>query len=324
MTAVYITVIAVVGAIIFINLILLLLALFIKKAAFGSRCDKNPLLKYFSAEDFNLSQKVIDVAQPQKNQYIRAVLYKKNGAAPRDELIVFCHGMGPGQVAYTTEIAYFCNLGYAVFAPDYYGCNLSDGKSIKNFKNGADSVAAAVLYARENFTGYKKIYLVGHSWGGYAALVAAEQAGADKVVALSAPDRPEKAIYGAAAGRLPKFLAKLLYPYIALVCGGRSAAESAQSISSPVLLVQGEKDAVVPPQNSVYSLAQGGNIKKLEVKDRGHNPYNTVNAEKMLGELMGKLAKAKETGEEYFKNFDFSAATEEDIAVMEEIARFLA
>lgn len=316
--------IAVLGAIILINAVLLVFALLIKRAAFGARADKNPLLKYFTAEDFGLSQKVIDIAEPQKNQYVRAVLYKKEDIGQKNELIIFCHGMGPGHIAYTTEIAYFCNLGYAVLAPDYLGCNLSGGKSIKGFKNGTNSVAAAVLYSRENLTRYGKIYLVGHSWGGYAALTAAGAAGADKVVAISAPDRPEKAIYGAAAGRLPKFSAKLLYPYIVLVCGGKSAAESAENLSSPVLLVQGERDAVVPPNNSVYALAEGKNIKKLQVKGRGHNPYNTQNAEKKLAELTQNLAKAKEIGEEYFKNFDFSAATEEDAGVMDEIARFLA
>ncbi len=324
MDALYITLIAVLGAFLLINLILFALALFVKKAAFGSRCDKNPLLKYFTAEDFNLSQKVINIAEPQKNQYIRAVLYKKDAAAQKDGLIIFCHGMGPGHIAYTTEIAYFCNLGYAVLAPDYLGCNLSGGKSIKSFKNGTDSVVAAVLYARENLTRYGKIYLVGHSWGGYAALTAAEEIGADKIVALSAPDKPERAIYNAVESRLPKPVAKLLYPYIALVCGGKSAAESARSVSSPVLLVQGDKDRAVPPENAVYYRAEGDNIQKLLSSGKGHNPYNTVRAEKKLAELSSALQNAKNTDVEYFKKFDFSAATEEDMGVMEEIVRFLA
>lgn len=318
-----IVLISVLGAIIFINIILLVFALLIKRTAFGARADKNSLLKYFSAEDFGLSERVLNIAEPRKTQYIRAVLYKKEGIGQKNALIIFCHGMGPGHIAYTTEIAYFCKLGYTVLAPDYFGCNLSDGKSIKSFKNGADSVAAAILYARENLTRYDKIYLVGHSWGGYAALVAAEKVGADKVVALSAPDKPEKAIYGAAAQRLPKFLAKLLYPYIVLTCGGDSAADSARSISSPVLLVQGSEDKVVPPPNAVYYLAEGDNIKKLLAKGKGHNPYNTVRAEQKLAELSAALQNAKETGAEYFKKFDFSAATGEDGEIMEEIARFL-
>lgn len=324
MTIFYIVLIALAGSIILINLMLLVFALIIRKKAFGSRCDKNPLLKYFSAEDFGLTQTVLNIAEPKKTQYVRAVLYKKEDIEQRKELVIFCHGMGPGHVAYTTEIAYFCNLGYPVLAPDYFGCNLSDGGSIKNFANGTNSVAAAVLYARQNLTRYGKIYLVGHSWGGYSALTAAEKTEVDKVVAISAPDRPELAVYQVVKSVFPNFLAKMLYPYIILVCGGASAAESANRLTVPVLLVQGGEDKTIPPANSVYHRAEGKNIKKLLSAGKGHNPYNTVAAEKKLAELSAALQIPQKADGQFFKKFDFSAATEEDKAVMEEIARFLA
>lgn len=326
MKAFYITLIAVCGTAILIIALLFVCAFLIKKSVFGSRHDKNPLLKYYTAEDFNLSAKQVDISCV-KGEYIRGVIYKKQEAAPKNELIIFCHGMGPGHVAYTTEIAYLCNLGYTVLAPDYYGCNLSDGKSIKSINNGAHAVAAAIYYARENLKHVGKIYLVGHSWGGHSALCAANATGeASAVVSISAPDRSEKVIYGSLRKKLPKFFADMLYPFICIVCGGESSAKAAEECSAKILLIHGEKDKLVSLQNSAYSVANGTHITKYLAKDKRHNPYNTVAAEKKLAELMKSLSKAKsgEVGEELFKTFDFAAATEEDAEIMEQIAAFLA
>lgn len=323
MSPVYIVLIAVAGVFVLINLTLLAFAIFIKKAAFGSRCDKNPLLKYFSAEDFSLSATELEIISSKKYQ-IRAILYKKEGAPPKDSLIIFCHGMGSGHIAYTTEISYFCNLGYTVLAPDYIGCNLSGGKGTGGFSGGRLTVQFAVEYARKNMPQYSKIFLVGHSWGGWSAICAGYAVKADKIVAVSAPDRADKAILAAAASRLPGFLTVILKPYVLLTCGDKSAAKLAPQCKCPVLLVHGSNDKTVPPANAVYYKAEGDNITKLLSEGKGHNPYNTERAEQKLAELSAALQNAEERGAEYFKNFDFSAATEEDPAVMEEIARFLA
>lgn len=318
-------VVALSAAVLFVLICLFALALFIKFKAFGSRCDKNPLLKYYTAEDFNLAAKTINIAEPRKSQYVRAVLYKKEGVGRKDGLIIFCHGMGPGHVAYTTEIAYFCNLGYTVLAPDYWGCNLSDGKSIKSFKKGVDGVLSAVYYAETNL-GYSRIMLVGHSWGAYSALCAAARAGksVNKVVAISAPDKPEKAVQHELSGRIPAFLCSMLKPFISMICGGESAARAAEECSAQVLLVQGDSDTVVPADNSALNCAAASNIRKFVAKGKGHNPYNTVAAEEKLASLSAALAVAKDKGVEFFKNFDYAAATEEDESVMAEIAGFLA
>lgn len=310
------------GTLFLINIILLAIAFVIKKKAFGSRCDKNPLLKYFTAEDFGLCAKSVDISC-EKGKYLRGVVYKKEGLKQNPNLIIFCHGMGPGQVAYTTEIAYFCNLGYTVFAPDYHGCNLSDGKSIKSFGSGTRAVVSAIIYAQTNLA-YKNIYLVGHSWGGYSALCAAsETASVSKVVAISAPDKPEKAIYSVLAGVMPRFFARILYPYISLVSGDKSAAEAAKWSGARILLVHGENDATVGADNAVYYRADGPHIQKYLAAGKGHNPYNTAAAEGKLRELSTHLSSAPDDAM-FFENFDFTAATREDGEVMNEIARFLA
>ena len=313
------------GIILLTVLILFCMAFLIKKAVFGSRCDKNPLLKYFSAVDFGLNCRILELKEFKKGSFLRGALYFKGKEEDaKKELIIFCHGMGAGHVAYTTEIAYFCNLGYAVLAPDYMGCNLSDGKSIKNFGNGTKTIIAAAEYARAELKEFDKIYLVGHSRGGYSALTAAALAKADKVVAISAPDKPSKAVYNGVYAR-SHFLAKILYPFLAVVCGGDSAISCANRLKVPALLVHGENDATVPPSDAAIYGTFGENIKKIFVEGRGHNPYNTREAEQKLAELSSALSgiKSGSVSKDYFASFDFSAATEEDGEVMGEIARFL-
>lgn len=326
MQPLYITLIALFGTIILINIILFAIAFIINKGVFGSRHDKNPLLKYYTAEDFNLSARQVDICC-KKGKYIRGVIYNKEGVPHKKELIIFCHGMGPGHIAYTTEIAYLCNLGYTVLAPDYYGSGLSDGKNLKGNLNALNTIIASIYYAEENLN-FDKIILVGHSWGAYSALCAANKTGiVSAVVAISGPDKSEKIMRSSLRKRMPKFLADILYPYLCLVCGGESAGKAAEEVAPriPILLIHGEKDPLVPLEISAYSAANGDHIAKYLAKDKHHNPYNTVQAEKKLSELLKATHKYKtgEVSEEFFKDFDFAAATEEDSEVMDEIARFL-
>ena len=315
-----------------VALILGLLSAFVYKVAFSSRCDKNPLLKYFEYNDFSL--KAEEVTLPRKKGALKGYIYypfaEENG-----KLIVFCHGMGPGQIAYTTEIAYFCKNGFTVLALDSTGCNLSEGKSIVGMYEGVKTAVAAIDFARKDGRlSNMPVYLVGHSWGGYSALCACAERKVNAVVAISAPTTPVKTLYYGAAGQIPKFLAALLCPFLALAdflkFGSKSnlnAPKLADKSGTPVLHVYGDNDTIVPLKNSAYFNSKGKNSQKLLVKDRMHNPYNTVEAQKMTAELFAKLSSVRkmsqEERDEYFKNFDFAAATEEDTEVMSKIAQFL-
>ena len=314
MNVLYITLIVVCGLVIAVFPALFAVAYYVNKKTFGSRHDKNPLLKYYTAADFGLNAKPVDISCV-KNKHIRGVIYKKEGVLPKKDLLIFCHGMGPGHIAYTTEIAYLCNLGYTVLAPDYYGCNLSDGKNIRDIDNGKKAVIAAIYYAELNLK-FDKIILVGHSWGGHSALCAANAVGApvSAVVSISAPDRSEKVMHATLKKHMPKFLAGLLYPFLCIVCGGESSARAAENCSNRVLLIHGECDPLVSVENSAYGAANGKNIEKYLVKGKRHNPYNTSAAENKLSELAANLSAYKrgEVSKSYFEDFDFAAATEED------------
>ena len=178
-----IIIIVVCSTVALILLMLFAIAILSDKLLFGTRSEKNPLLKYFTAEDFNLSTREVELANG-----LKGFIYSKADVPQKDKLIIFCHGMGPGHIAYTTEIAYFCNFGYSVLAVDNRGCNLSDGKNMKGMYSGAQTAISAIDFAKEQ--GFNNLILVGHSWGAYSALCATKKRKVDKVVSIRAPNTP--------------------------------------------------------------------------------------------------------------------------------------
>lgn len=312
-------------------LLLFALSAFAYRTAFGARCDKNPLLTYFTAEHFGLEFSPVEVVSGKIP--LRGGVYRK-GEGENRGLVIFCHGMGAGHAAYMTEIDYFCGRGYAVLALDNRGCDLSGGKNLKGFYAGVDAAKAAYDFAKgDKELKNSKTYFIGHSWGGYSALCAACERKVDGVVALSAPDTPVGALYCGAAAVLPKWLAAAMKPFIGLIClanyggkGNESAAKCAGKCNAPVLLIHGDSDTTVPVKRSAYAKAEGENITKTLAQNKAHNPYNTVEAQKLMIELTQNLAAARKmNGEQlgYFARFDYAAATREDSAVMDGISAFL-
>ncbi len=328
-----ITVIIVAAAVAALLLILLALAAISYKIAFGARCDKNALLKYFSAEELNISAEPFSVSR--KKRTLRGFIYRKEGTKDNGKLIIFCHGMGPGQIAYTTEIAYFCGEGFTVLALDSLGCNLSDGKNIRGMYEGVITAKAAIDFARSDARlKDRKIYLVGHSWGAYSVLVAASERKVDGVVALSSPLTPVKTISYGAVPYIGKPLAAILQPFWYVIDffrfgkhANKNAAKCAEKSGTKVLLIHSDNDTIVPDKKSAYLYAKGGNIKKYLAVGKNHNPYLSAEAQKLVSELFGKLPAVKKMSENertaYFSGLDYKAASEDDEEVMSEITRFM-
>lgn len=307
-------------------------ALMIYKVIFGSRQDKNPLFKYFTAEEFGISSESFPVKWG-KNVLNSSIYW---GQSPKkcEKVVLFAHGFGAGSASYTTEIAHFAKAGYAVVATDAYGCNQSVGKGVKGFYAGTQAVVATynAIRADARFKG-KKVVLVGHSWGAYSVLTASERVSADGVVAMSSFDKPAQSICDNLAKvrglRLYAKIVHLNFWFINLfkfgAKGNRSAVKAVQKSGMPALLIHGEMDGVVPLKHSAAKRAQGSNITKLILKDKRHNPYNTAAAEQKLAELSNADdSEDSEEAREFFANFDWKQATEEDLEVMGKIDEFIA
>lgn len=304
---------------------LTLTAIIVDTALFGSRMNKKPYVRYFTAEDFNITSEPVELSRGKYK--LRGFVYT-DGAKAAESTVVFCHGMGAGHIAYTTEIACLCRAGYRVLAIDDLGCNFSDGKKIRGFSEGVLAARIAVNYAKSNF-GDGKIYLVGHSLGAYSALCATKWEKVDGVVSISAPESPLKIIKGHAN----KFLFTFVSPFLSLIfflkygaAGNMSASKAIDKSGVPALLIHGDKDDIVTLKYSAYRFAEGKNVEKYLAEGKRHNPYNTVAAEGKLKELTAALDTEwadKCLEENFYKSFDFVAATEEDGAVMEKIIEFL-
>jgi len=309
----------------------LAMAHIIHKVVF-SRQDRVKNYKYYSAENFGLLTEPLEVTL--RGEQLHSVIYSSKPLLQCEKVVIFAHGFGAGAASYTTEIAHFARLGYAVVATDAYGCDNSPGKSIIGFYAGAEAVIATyIAVKKDERLSSKKVVLVGHSWGAYSVLCASKKIGAEGVVAISAFNKPAECVCDQLGNlsKSNKFLAALLHPafYISNffrfgINGNKSAAKVVYSTGAKYLLIHGQKDKVVPLKHSAAQKAVGVNVTKLILEDKKHNPYNTVAAEQKLKELSsGHSFQSEKEEEEYLKKFDWTAATEEDSSVMQKIDGFI-
>jgi len=107
---------------------------------------------------------------------------------PEDSpLLIFLHGFPEFSYAWKSQLSYFAERGYRVWAPDQRGCNLSDKpREVKAYN--LDELAAD-LVGLIDAAGEDQIYLVGHDWGAFVSwwVAAKYPERLKKVVILNAP-----------------------------------------------------------------------------------------------------------------------------------------
>ena len=86
------------------------------------------------------------------------------------KMVVVCHGMHAGSDDYLPFIEYFVRSGFAVFSYDCQGTYASEGDSTVGMCTPLVNLDHALDFVKSDRQLSKyKLYLFGHSWGGYAA-----------------------------------------------------------------------------------------------------------------------------------------------------------
>ncbi len=306
-------------------------------AVFGKRCDGDDRLKYFTHNDFD-SLKAAPVEFPNKHgAMLRGAIYAKAGVKVPDALIVFSHGMGGGHLSYMTEINTFAENGFAVLAYDNTGTFKSEGDKLVGFCQGPEDLKAALRFVSAHPTLSKmKIILAGHSWGGYSVCQALGDPNVkvDGAVTFGAPNSGYQVI-SAAMGEKLGFLAPVFKLFFRLFEGKNAMILCSESLAkaepTPVLLLQGEEDAIVKHHISAALAAKDlPHVKSVFFKGRYHNVYQTIASEEYMNGTFAKLKalkKDKNTSEDElsacYDNIDYELMTREDPTVIGLVIQFI-
>lgn len=326
-----------------IILTLLLLAKLILNLAFGKRCEGNPKLKYFTADDFEgLEAKPIEF-KSNKGQILRGNIYTNKDIKEYKGLIIFVHGMGGGHLSYTTEINTFAKAGFIVMAYDNTGTCSSEGKSLKGFFQSVIDLSYALKFVEENKDLNKySIELVGHSWGAYTVCQVLQfKPNIKAVVAISGPNDSAKLICDFMKNET-KMNCSFLKPFIKIVNfltfgakGIKNTVDVIKGTRIPVLLLHGELDKTAPLENSPISnkeIELNNNIKTIVYEGKFHNVYQTKESEEYLNNTFEKLSEINKKYKgnppedeinKIYSGIDYKKMTEEDEGVMDTIIKFL-
>lgn len=302
------------------------------------RQDGNPLLHYYSASDFPGLQRTPFDFEGNNGQKLQGYYYYYS--SPRkDRLIVFDHGMGNGHVAYLKEIELIARRGYTVFTYDHTGCRESEGENIVGFAQSLCDLDYAInaLHSAKEY-GDAKYTVIGHSWGGFAALnISALHPEIESCISLSGFIGVERMIEQFFSGILRFYRPSVMRlehesnPMYSLI----DARKSLKNSKCRILYIASDNDPTVKTSYHFDTLKnsppEGADIEFCLVHGKLHNPNYSVSAVAELDKMSkamteGMKKKAFETTEavDAFRNsWDWEKITEQDEEIWNKIFDFI-
>lgn len=168
-------------------------------------------------------------------------------------LVIVAHGFHAGADEYLPIIAFMVGAGYAVFTYDVTGTYDSDGDSVIGMCQSLIDLDYALNFVKNHPIGRDlPLFLIGHSWGGYAAASVLALHPDVRACALLAP------MYNGATMMVEKgeqYVGKLAYMskpvfdvYQKMLFGEYTKYDGVQGINATdahVLIAQGIDDAVI-------------------------------------------------------------------------------
>ncbi len=305
------------------------------KSQFFTRYDDTGLVKYFTHEDFEGLTATPYYIPSMHGHMLRGNFYAYRNYDP-DRLVIFEHGLGGGHLAYMREIERLCRAGFRVFSYDHTGCMKSGGAHCGGFAQSLCDLDDCLknLKADSNIS-IEHIYVMGHSWGGYATLnIAALHPDVEKIVVLAGFTSVERMLGQFFPWPLSGFRKHIFAlesehnpQYVNF-----DAVDTLQHADVKALLIYSDNDTLIQKKvhfDALYeALKQKPDIQFLLEHGKGHNPNYAAEALPHLTDLgkrmkaAGKLASPED--KDLFKNsFDWEAMTKQDDTVWRSIIDFL-
>lgn len=304
------------------------------------RYDDNGYIKYFTAADFP-GLEAAPVSFVSGGNTLRGFFYSRPGAQKQD-LVIFCHGIGGGHRSYMAEIDRICRAGYTVLAYDNTGCFASDGDSILCMSQSLIDLENAVSWLKTEgmFQTYARVFVVGHSWGGFAAGNAPRFAPEiSKIVVISGFLSVETLLCSALQGKKVPGAQGLLKKLLAFEkeaapdCRDAFLPDAVKKGTAKYLFAHSTDDAMVPyAQNTAVLQSMFPEQTYLIYSDRGHNPNYTADAAAYLQDTFGRFNKLNRAGrlltlkkkQAFFADTDWRRMTAQDEEFWKRVFEFLA
>lgn len=202
-------------------------------------------------------------------------------------LVVFAHGIGRVHERYLGIIIRLVDRGWRVLAYDATGCGYSEGDGSKGLAQSVIDLDKALDFA-ESDSRLKDMnkYVLGHSWGGYAAAAVLNFDHDIKAcVTLSGYNSPFEKLtefcdekYGIAG----KLLYPIIWTYNKVTFGKDSSWEAAKGINKsgiPVEVVHGTEDETISYEHSAIMAHKdeitNPNVKYVTYSDEGRNGHSS-------------------------------------------------
>ena len=315
--------------------LLTLLTAFLLTFAFRGRQDNHPELKYFTALDFpGLEEDPVEFYSKHKIK-LRGSFYYYDRGQKHQQMIVFPHGIGAGHHAYMHLIEAFCQKGFLVFSYDNTGCTLSEGKGIVGIPQAIIDLKYALKYLESTTYNQYPITVIGHSWGGYAAIRSGLFSNKIKRIVAIAPLNNPSQLLGTFS---PIF--KVLSPFVTLFhflkfgfIGISTTEQILKKTKIFTLVISGDRDESVPIKTNFdrYKVAstKNNNVQVYLAKGHRHNPYLSFEAEAyVLDEILLKTKQLKNETDiakkhDFFAHINYNLVGKHDDTIIDLMVKFI-
>lgn len=312
------------GGILGLIIIIFIFANIFLHKIFGTHFYKDELVNYYTNEEYNIDRK--DISVKTKKGTLRGYVYNENGII-KDKIIILAHGLMSNVDAYNQEICYFAKNGYTVVALNNLGVENSDRKSMLGFSQGLYSLDHVCKYVKEEYKD-RKIIVIGHSWGGFAASnIPYYHEDIESIILLA----PFISIKNLVQGRVGKSL-YFIIPFLILAdyfrvgrYSFRNALKSLKNYKGKIILLASKDDKVINFDTNSKVLIDNFDVKKIITTDRNHNPDYTKEAIYKQEQYALKLSKATtlESKNRVKKNTNYHELGELDLSILNQVLNYI-